>query len=347
VAKAAAAVVRAWDRFNPGVPWASQFCPVPIVVNRAMKLLKEAQAWALLAGLVDATDGDRMPDDAMRAEEDRSERGEWTRAEAWYASASRALLETGNHRGVIGLVRRSDARPVPLGDHCTRWLYFRAAKSALATRNPALADEFLSRTRNAGVREWWIDALSAEAADLSGDSRAAEAHLARAFLAADQRSVPPEYLCSALDSAASVLKEGRPELAQRLRAIHRAVRESHDWNIPAQLEDAVPVAGDPNMELHALVPEWRQILRDSTPRARGVVTRLISEGSGFVRDTDGIDRYFAIPRGTAMPSWCTEGARVTFEPVMRMDQKAGVVKPAASDLEPDAPGDRSGTVAHG
>ena len=59
IARVAKAVVQASDRYAPGVPWTTQFCPVPIVVNRAMKLLKEAQAWAPLADLAAITDGDR------------------------------------------------------------------------------------------------------------------------------------------------------------------------------------------------------------------------------------------------------------------------------------------------
>jgi hypothetical protein len=37
-----------------------------------------------------------------------------------------------------------------------------------------------------------------------------------------------------------------------------------------------------------------------------------------------------------MPSWCVEGERVTFRPILRIDRKDGLEKPAASDLEPAA-----------
>ena len=63
------------------------------------------------------------------------------------------------------------------------------------------------------------------------------------------------------------------------------------------------------------------------------MTRLLSEGSGFLRGDDGTDRYFSFPRGVQMPTWCVVGARVTFVPTMRLDRKDRAEKPAASDLE--------------
>jgi hypothetical protein len=69
------------------------------------------------------------------------------------------------------------------------------------------------------------------------------------------------------------------------------------------------------------------------PRGSGTVARLLSEGSGFIRGDDEVDRYFSLPRGSAKPDWLVEGTRVAFRPIQRLGRKSGVEKPAADDIE--------------
>jgi hypothetical protein len=336
IAKAARTVVQVWDGYAVGIPWASKFCPVPMVVNRAMKLLKEAQAWSHLADLAANTDGDRMPDELMRPEQSDSAQGDWTRAEAWYTSAAKAFLEEERYNEAIAVVERGIHRTPPLGSHCLRWLYFHGAKAAIGALDGARAVELVALARRGGVNDWWMGVIEANADDLAGDHSAAMEALAGTFIDADRRHVPPDFLCTALETASRILATDDQELAARCARVNRGIRESHGWGIPARVEAAAGGVSEPEAALADVVAGWQRIRRGLQQRATGTVTRLISEGSGFLRGDDGTDRYFSYPRGIEMPSWCVAGARISFRPIQRLDRKSGVEKPAADDLEPVA-----------
>jgi tetratricopeptide (TPR) repeat protein len=336
IAKAAKAVVQAWDRYAIGVPWTTQFCPVPMVVNRAMKLLKEAQAWSHLADLAAITDGDRMPDEPMRPDQADSAQGDWTRAEAWYTSAAKAFVEEERYEEAVAVVERGTHRTPALGSHCLRWLYFHGAKAAIGAHDGARAVELVALARRGGVNDWWMGVTEANAADLAGNHSAALEALAGTFIDADRRHVPPEFLCTALETASRMLAAPDAELATQCARVNRGIRESHGWRIPASVEAAAGGVSEPEAALAEVVVGWQRVRRGLQQRAAGTVTRLISEGSGFLRGDDGIDRYFSFPRGVAMPPWCAADVHVTFRPIQRFDRKSGVEKPAADDLEPAA-----------
>lgn len=333
VAKATMAVARAWDQFADGTPWTTQYCPVPLALNRGMKLLKEAEAWHLLAEVASATDGDQMPDTPIRESGGDDEGAAWTRAESWYTAAAKALIEDHRHADAVVLINRAMAREQPLGAHCLRWLYVDGTKAAIGLRDGEQARRFAELARSAGVRDWWMDVLAAEAADLNGDHDVAVAALAHAFLTADRRHVAPEFLCSALDVAARLLQLEEPELARDCARVHRGIRETRGWRVPEAVDALANGLSEPEDTLARFVPAWRRLSRRDEQRAAGAVTRLLSEGSGFLRDDDGIDRYFSFPRGAPMPSWCVVSARVSFMPITRLDRKDGVEKPAATELE--------------
>jgi hypothetical protein len=336
IAKAARTVIQIWDGYAVGIPWASKFCPVPMVVNRAMKLLKEAQAWSQLADLVAITDGDRMPDELMRPDQADSAQGDWTRAEAWYTSAAKAFVEEDRYEEAMMVVERGTHRTPALGTHCLRWLYFHGAKAAIGAHDGARAVELVTLARRGGVNDWWMGVIEANAADLAGDRPAALEALARTFIDADRRHVPPEFLCTALETASRILAAPDAELATQCARVNRGIRESHGWRIPAIVEAEADGVSEPEAALAEVVVGWQHVRRSLQQRAAGTVTRLISEGSGFLRGDDGTDRYFSYPRGIAMPPWCVAEVRVTFRPIQRLDRKAGVEKPAADDLEPAA-----------
>lgn len=334
VAKAAKTAVQIWDGYAGGAPWTGQFCPVPLVVNRAMKLLKEAQAWSLLADLAAATDGDRMPDELMRPDQTDPTQGDWTRAEAWYTSAAKSFVEEERYPEGLAVVDRGIRRTPPLGRHCLRWLYFHGAKAAIGVGDGVRALELVTYARSAGVNDWWIGIVEADAADLAGDQRAALEALADTFVRADRGHVPAEFLCTALETASRLLATDDPELAARCARVNRGIRESHGWGMPPSVEAAAGGVSEPEYALAEVVEAFKLMRRGLQPRDAGTVTRLISEGSGFLRGDDGTDRYFSFARGVAMPSWCVAGGRVTFRPMQRLDRKTGVEKPAADDIEP-------------
>jgi tetratricopeptide (TPR) repeat protein len=334
IAKTAKAVVETWDRYAAGVPWTTQFCPVPMVLNRAMKLLKEAQAWSHLADLAAITDGDRMPDEPMRPDQADAAQGDWTRAEAWYTSAARAFVEEERFQEALAVVERGTHRTPALGPHCLRWLYFHGAKAAIGAHDGRRAVELVVLARSGGVNDWWIGVIEATAAELAGDRPAALEALANTFISADRRRVPPEFLCTALETASRLLAMDDPELARRCAQVHRGIRESHGWRVPASVEMASGGVSEAEAALAEVVTGWQRIRRGLQDRETGTVSRLLSEGSGFLRSDDGTDRYFSFPRGVAMAPWCTVDKRVTFRPSQRFDRKSGVEKPAADDLEP-------------
>ena len=309
-AKAATAVVEAWDEFAGDTPWTGQFCPVPLVVNRAMKLLKEAQAWPLLADLAAATDGERMPDELMRPDQSDDSQGDWTRAEAWYTSSARAFVETGRFADALGLVQRATDREVPLGRHCLRWVYFYGAKAAIGGEDGVRAREMVALARANGVNDWWMGVVEATAAELTGDRDLAVTAMANAFIKADSRNVPPEFLCSALDAASRILADDHPELASQCARVHIGIREGHQWRIPEALAAASGGLSEPESAIAEIVDSLRNLRRSAQKRATGTITRLISEGSGFLRDDDGVDRYFSYAQGVSTPSWCIAGQHV-------------------------------------
>lgn len=333
-AKAATAVVQIWEEFTGDAPWTTQFCPVPLVVNRAMKLLKEAQAWSLLADLAATTSGDRMPDESMRPDQaGASQGGDWTRAEAWYTSSARAFVEAGRFGDALTLVQGATDREVPLGRHCLRWVYFYGAKAAIGAEDGVRALDMVALAHANGVTDWWMGVFEATAADLAGDRPAAIEALANTFVKADRRNVSPEFLCSALDAASRLLADDYPELAGHCARVHHGIRERQQWRIPESLVAASGGVSEPESAIAAIVASFQELSRSAQTRAAGTITRLISEGSGFLRDDGGVDRYFSFSRGVPMPSWCFVGQRVTFNPVQRLDRKVGVEKPAAEDLE--------------
>jgi hypothetical protein len=161
--------------------------------------------------------------------------------------------------------------------------------------------------------------------------------LADAFVSADQEHVPPEFLCSALDTATQLMADEHPDLASKCARVNRGIRESRGWNISEDLEATSRGVSEPESALAEIVAGWRAFQRSMQSRGSGTVTRLLNEGSGFIRGDDGVDRYFSLPRGFAMPDWLVEGASVTFRPIQRLDRKAGVEKPAADSIEAAQP----------
>ena len=333
VAKAAVSVVNVWERHAVERPWTSQFCPVPLVVNKAMKLLKDARAWSHLADVAAATDGDRMPDEPMRPDAADDPRGNWTRAEAWYVSAAKAYVEEGRYDDAEAIVARGADREPSLGQHCLRWLYFHGAKAAIGRGEGARALEMVAGARRRGVNDWWMGVTEAQAAQLAGERVTALTALADAFVSADQGHVPPEFLCSALDTATQLMAEEHPDLASKCARVNRGIRESRGWSISEGLEAASGGVSEPDSALTEIIAGWQAFQRSMQPRGSGTVTRVLSEGSGFIRDDDEVDRYFSLPGGSAKPEWLVEGAHVAFRPIQRMDRKAGVEKPAADDIE--------------
>jgi tetratricopeptide (TPR) repeat protein len=265
VAKAAKAVVQVWDRYAVGVPWTTQYCPVPMVVNRAMKLLKEAQAWSHLADLAAVTDGDRMPDQLMRPEQTDSAQGDWTRAEAWYTSAAKAFLEEERYDEAIAVVERGIHRAPPLGSHCLRWLYFHGAKAAIGALDGARAVELVALARREGVNDWWMGVIEANADDLAGNHSAALEALAGTFIDADRRHVAPDFLCTALETASRILATDDLELATQCARVNRGIRESHGWRIPASVEAAAGGVSDPEAALAEVVVGLQRV----RPQRRG------------------------------------------------------------------------------
>lgn len=333
IAKTAMAVIRTWDQYTGGMPWTTQYCPVPMAINRAMKLLKEAQAWAHLADLAAASDGDRMPDEAMRPEQAESLQGDWTRAEAWYTSAAKAFVEEERFAEALAVVERGMDRSPALGSHCLRWLYFHGAKAAIGTGDGQRAVRLVASARAAGVTGWWVGIVEANAEELAGNHGAALEALADTFVSADRRRVAAEFLCTALDTATRMLAADDPVLSAQCARANRGIREAHGWKIPQSVETAAGGMSEPESALGEIVAAFARIRRNQQIRGTGTVTRLISEGSGFLRADDGVDRYFSFPRGVGMPSWCAVGAPITFRPILRVDRKDGVEKPAADDLE--------------
>lgn len=336
VTRTAVRVVEVWDRFASDVPWDTQFCPVPLVVARSMKLLKEAHAWSYLIEVATATDGDRLPNEAIAPDTSDDSRGAWTRAEAWYTTAVRAYVEGDRASEAIALIDRGLARAVPLGNHCTKWLYFYGAKAAIATGDGGRAVHLVQLARKNGINDWWMGVFEADAHELAGDHVAAVLAIAEAFLAADRRHVAPEFLSTALDTAARIVNVDAPELATKCARVHRGIREAQGWTVPESLDRASGAQSAPLSDLNEIIEAWRTLKRVSQPVAVGTITRLISEGSGFVRGDDGVDRYFSFPRGQKLPSWCQPDQRVTFVPAQRFDVKSGQERPAAVDLAPVA-----------
>lgn len=332
VARTAVRVVEVWDRFASDVPWDTQFCPVPLVVGKSMKLLKDVRAWAYLAEVVAATDGDRLPNDQIAPDVVDDSRGAWTRAEAWYTSAVRAYVEEDRAADAIALIDKGLARAVPLGTHCAKWLYFYGAKAAVAAGDGYRAVEFVRLARRNGVNDWWMGVFEADAHELAGDHVAAVLAIADAFLAADRRHVPAEFFCTALDTATRIVAGDAPELAAKCARVHHGIREAQGWSIPAAVEKASGSRSDPVSELAEIVDACRTLKRASQPVAFGTISRLISEGSGFLRGDDGVDRYFSFPRGQTLPPWCRPDQRVRFVPTQRFDNKSGQERPAAIEI---------------
>lgn len=332
IAKVAATVVEAWDEFTMSSPWTREYCPVPLVVSRAIKLLKEAEAWTFVAHLASITDGDRMPDEPLRPGEGDQRGDEWTRPEAWYVAAAHAFVEENRYDVVLALLSKAEARHVPLGRHALQWLHFNGAKAAIGARDGCFALSLLEKARSEGVNDWWLSIFSAQAAELDGDQRAAIQSLAEAFVAAENRRVPPEFLCTALDTAARVVAPHDAVFALRCARVHRGIREAHSWRIPEALDVASGGTSEAPSSLPQLFAYWRELYRRLQDRHQGVVTKVLNEGSGFIRDDDGSSRYFGYPRGVMRPTWCVEGARVSFRPVQRRDRKDGIDKPAADEV---------------
>ena len=270
----------------------------------------------------------------MRPDQVESGQGDWTRAEAWYTSAAKAFVEVERYEDALAVVDRGIRRPHPLGRHCMRWLYFHGAKAAIGARDGKRATELVALARSGGVNDWWMGVIEATAAELAGDRMAALDALAGAFISADRRNVPAEFLCTALETAARLLEPDDVELATQCARVNRGIRETHGWGIPAGVEAASGGLSEPETSLGGIVDALRQLQRRSQHRESGTVTRLLSEGSGFLRGDDATDRYFSFARGVSMPEWCSVGVRVTFRSISRFDQKAGTEKPAADDLEP-------------
>jgi tetratricopeptide (TPR) repeat protein len=333
VLRASRAIVDAWDRYALQQPWATQYCPVPIAVNRAMKLLKEAEAWPALADLAQATDGDRMPDDLINPDSAGSAQGDWTRAEAWYTSAAKGLLETRRYGDALLLVERGLEREPALGPHCLKWLYVDGAKAAIGLGDGPRAVAMLDLARRSGVNDWWIGVTEATAAEVAGDRDGAIRALADALVTADRRHISPEFLCSALELTARLLATDDSELATLCAQAHRGIRERQGWGISEALDIASGGQSAPEAALNDIIAALAAKRRALEPRQQGWVTKVLNEGSGFLRDDEGTDRYFNFPRGVTMPAWCVADARVSFVPIVRTDRKDGVEKPAARDLE--------------
>ena len=195
-----------------------------------------------------------------------------------------------------------------------KWMHFYGAKAAIGVGDGSLALSLLERAKSEGVNDWWLSVVAADAAELAGDEKTAIQSLADAFVAAETKRVPPEFLCTALETAARIVASHDADFALMCARVHRGIRETHGWRIPEEVEVSSGGISEPMTSLAPLFAQWRALHRQLQDRQQGTVARLL-EGSGFLTAADGTSRYFSFPRAIGLPAWCVPGTRVHSDPL--------------------------------